>query len=149
MKSTYRVTVMVAGAAALMACSPVSAGFDQTRGHTLMIALTGAAEGVGLGDPDGSRMAELLIDPARGRFCYVLTVEGIAPARLTHIHKSPVGEAGGPIVVHLEAPTDGESEDCMAIEPAVARSLLSAPADYYVNVHNTDDPGGTVREQLG
>ena len=49
----------------------------------------------------------------------------------------------------LEAPTDGDSEKCVAIEPAVAQALLSSPADYYVNVHNADYPGGAVRGQLG
>ncbi len=127
----------------------VSGGWAQTRGHSLMITLTGEAEGPGLGDPDGSGTAELLIDPERGRFCYVLTVEGIAPAQLAHIHQSPVGEAGGPIIVHLEAPTDGESEGCVSITPETARSLLEHPADYYVNVHNPEHPGGAVRGQLG
>jgi len=140
---------MIVGAAALSACSTIPSGSARTTGRTLMIPLTGAAEGPGLGDPDGGGMAELLIDPVRGRFCYVLTVDGIAPAQLAHIHRSPVGEAGGPIVVHLEAPTDGESEDCMAIAPEVARSLLQSPAAYYVNVHNADHPGGAVRGQLG
>lgn len=149
MNSIHGVAIVVAAAAALIACAPMPKGDDQIRGRTLTIALTGAAEGPGLGDPDGSGTAELLIDPSRGRFCYLLTVEGIEPARLAHIHKSPVGEAGGPIVVNLEAPTDGDSERCMAIDPALARSLLDNPADYYVNVHNTEHPGGAVRGQLG
>jgi hypothetical protein len=37
----------------------------------------------------------------------------------------------------------------MALDPAVARSLLRNPADYYVNVHNPEHPGGAVRGQLG
>lgn len=150
MKSVPMVAVLVAaGAAVLTACGPLLAGSNQTRGRTLMIALSGAAEGPGLGDPDGSGTAELLIDPVRGRFCYLLTVDGIAPAQLAHIHKSPAGEAGGPIVIQLEAPTDGDSERCMAIAPEVARSILRTPSDYYVNVHNAEHPGGAVRGQLG
>ncbi|MDQ3124027.1 MAG: CHRD domain-containing protein [Pseudomonadota bacterium] len=148
MKSTSMIALVVAGAAALTACSLVPEAVAQSTSRTLMIPLTGAAEGPGLGDPDGSGMAELMIDPVRGRFCYVLTVEGIAPAQLAHIHRSPAGEAGGPIVVQLEAPTDGESEDCMAIAPEIARSLLENPAAYYVNVHNPEHPGGAVRGQL-
>ncbi len=149
MKSTFMAAVIIAGGATLTACLPIPSGSDQTSGRSMMIALTGAAEGPGLGDPDGSGMAELLIDPVRGRLCYVLTVDGIAPAQLAHIHKSPVGEAGGPIVVQLEAPTDGESEDCTAIAPEIAQSLLRTPAEYYVNVHNAEHPGGAVRGQLG
>lgn len=149
MKFIHLVAIAVAGAAALTACLPLPGGSAQTRGRTMMIALSGAAEGPGLGDPDGSGTAELLIDPVRGRFCYLLTVEGIAPAQLAHIHRSPAGQSGGPIVVQLEAPTDGDSERCMAIEPEIARSLLRTPADYYVNVHNAEHPGGAVRGQLG
>lgn len=115
----------------------------------MVIALTGAAEGPGLGDPDGSGTAELRIDPDQGRFCYKLTVADIAPARLSHIHRSPVGQAGGPIVVQLDAPTDGDSEGCVAIAPELARELISDPAGYYVNVHNAEHPGGAVRGQLG
>lgn len=129
--------------------SGLSAISGPTEGVTLMIALSGAAEGPGLGDPDGSGMAELLVDSVRGRLCYVLTVESIAPAQLAHIHRSPKGEAGGPIVVQLEAPTDGQSERCVAIAPAVAEALLTSPSDYYVNVHNAEHPAGAVRGQLG
>lgn len=139
---------VVLGAVALAASLPGSAGVAQTRGHAMMINLTGAAEGPGLGDPDGSGTAELLVDVDAGRFCYVLTVEGIAPARLAHIHQSPVGEAGGPIVVTMQPPTDGDSEGCVAISPVLARSLVDNPAAYYVNVHNVDHPGGAVRGQL-
>ncbi|KQY89889.1 CHRD domain-containing protein [Brevundimonas sp. Root1423] len=148
MKSGYRATVIVAAAAALAACLPLTTGSDGPGGRTMVIPLSGAAEGPGLGDPDGSGTAELLIDPVRSRFCYLLEVDGIAPAQLAHIHRSPAGESGGPIVVHLEAPTDGDSERCIAIDPAVARSLLQSPADYYVNVHNAEHPGGAVRGQL-
>ena len=147
--TSARSYVLGLAGASLTACGPISAAFAPPLGTTVMVALTGAAEGPGLADPDGSGSAELLIDPSRGRLCYILAVEGISPARLSHIHKSPVGEAGGPIVVHLEPPTDGESEDCMALDPAVARSLLRNPADYYVNVHNPEHPGGAVRGQLG
>jgi len=144
-----RLAVLIfAGAAPLAACSTAPGWLAPGSARTLMIPLSGAAEGPGLGDPDGSGSAELLIDPGRGRFCYLLTVEDIAPAQLAHIHKSPVGQSGGPIVVQLEAPTDGDSERCVSIAPDVARSLLRNPADYYVNVHNVEHPGGAVRGQL-
>ncbi len=147
MKPAHMVAIMVA-AAALTACLPNLAGLTPNRGYTMILALTGEAEGPGLGDPDGSGTAELRIDPERGRLCYIIAVEGIAPAQLSHIHKSPAGQAGGPIIVHLQPPTDGDSEDCMPIKPEVALSLLRNPADYYLNVHNAEHPGGAVRAQL-
>lgn len=139
----------LAAVAAMLTAAPPDTASAQTKGYSLTIALTGAAEGPGLGDPDGSGTAELLIDPVFGRFCYVLSVENIAPASLSHIHRSPVGEAGGPIVVQLEAPADGDSEGCMPIDPELAMQLLRNPAGYYVNVHNPEHPGGAVRGQLG
>ncbi|NJC39886.1 hypothetical protein GGQ87_000144 [Brevundimonas alba] len=148
MKSSLSGVLIAAGALMLSGCASFMGGSDQTRGRSLVIPLTGTAEGPGLGDPDGSGTAELLIDAAHGRVCYLLTVEGIAPAQLAHIHKSPRGQSGGPIVVPLEAPTDGDSERCVAVAPEIARSLLQNPADYYVNVHNTEHPGGAVRGQL-
>ena len=147
MKILSMLAVVITGAGAV--ASPIAATSAQAHEQTLVIALTGAAEGPGLGDPDGSGTAELRIDAHQGRFCYVLTVADIAPARLAHIHKSPVGEAGGPIVVSLEAPTSGRSEGCTDITPELAQALLGSPADYYVNVHNPDYPGGAVRGQLG
>ena len=140
--------------AATLACaSAIALGAPgaaiSAQSQTLTSAMTGAAEGPGLGDPDGSGTAELRIDPDQGQFCYSLKVAGIAPARLAHIHQSPAGEAGGPIVVTLEAPTDGDSEGCVSIAPALARSLLQNGAAYYVNVHNPEHPGGAVRGQLG
>ena len=120
-----------------------------TEGATLMITLTGEAQGPGLGDSDGSGTAELLIDVIHGRLCYLLRVENIAPAQLAHIHRSPAGQAGGPIIVQMEAPADGESERCVSLAPAVAASLLSDPAAYYVNIHNAEHPDGAIRGQLG
>jgi hypothetical protein len=149
MKIIPMLAVVTIGAGAMTGGPSAGATSAQVHEHTLVIALTGAAEGPGLGDPDGSGRAELRIDAHAGRFCYVLTVADIAPARLAHIHKSPVGEAGGPIVVSLEAPTDGSSEGCTPISPELAQALLQTPADYYVNVHNQDYPGGAVRGQLG
>jgi hypothetical protein len=147
MKIFATLVLGIAAASAMTASNTPAAA--QEQGRSLTIALTGAAEGPGLGDPDGSGTAELRIDPAQGQFCYVLTVSGIAPARLAHIHKSPVGEAGGPIVVTLQPPTSGRSEGCTAITPELGRALLDAGADYYVNVHNPEHPGGAVRGQLG
>ena len=137
MKSALSVAVVIAAATALAACASLWPGSAGSGSRTLMIALTGAAEGPGLGDPERSNLYRKM------------KAFGIAPARLSHIHRSPVGEAGGPIVVQLEPPTDGDSEDCMAIAPELARSLLDNPAAYYVNVHNEDHPGGAVRGQLG
>ncbi|CAN5233506.1 CHRD domain-containing protein [soil metagenome] len=111
------------------------------------IDMTGSAEAPGPGDPDGSGTALVALFPEEGRICYVLEVEGIAPATAAHIHEAPAGSPG-PVVLPLEAPTKGRSRECRSIAPELAQEILDNPSDYYVNVHNPEHPGGAVRGQL-
>ena len=146
-----RSLVTVAGALGMALAAGLLAGTAPAQSQTkpLVISLTGEAEGPGLGDPDGSGTAELRIDAAKGELCYVIRVADIEPARLAHIHKAPAGKAGGPIVFMFEPPTSGMSEGCQSIAPALAAELLSTPAEFYVNIHNPQYPGGAIRGQLG
>lgn len=95
--------------------------------------------------------------------CYNLQVKRIAElemapgnGRAAHIHKGKAGE-NGPVVANLAWPQDGQAADCLdaRLRPAqfplgdgVVADILANPADYYVNVHNTEFPGGAVRGQL-
>ena len=47
-----------------------------------------------------------------------------------------------------EAPSDGFSSGCVDVGRALAKEILKNPADYYVNVHNAEFPGGALRGQL-
>ena len=115
-------------------------------GRPLSTALTGAAEVLG-GDPDGTGTATLRVNPGQREICYTLTVTGIEPATAAHIHEAPAGVAG-PVVVPLEAPTDGSSSACAAVERELALEILKNPEDYYVNVHNKTYAPGALRGQL-
>jgi hypothetical protein len=79
--------------------------------------------------------------------CYELRVSGIAPATAAHIHEAPVGVAG-PVVLGLLPPTNGSSSGCVDVSRTLAKDILKNPADYYVNVHNLEFPGGALRGQL-
>jgi CHRD domain len=87
----------------------------------------------------------------KARVCYRLSVHGIKPATLAHIHKGPKGVAG-PIVV----PTDESSlkrprptsSGCERIPRALSMKLRHNPTHYYVNVHNKPYPDGAIRGQL-
>jgi len=76
------------------------------------------------------------------------------PSTGAHIHvidpTSPTGLTG-PIVVHFER--TGLNNGLVAVgtttNPLVAAAILADPANYYVNVHTTACPTGTVRGQLG
>ena len=121
-------------------------------GRKFTTELTGEAEvtAAGLpnqGDLDGTGTATLTVNPGQGRICYTLQVSGIAPAAAAHIHEAPATTTG-PVVVPLEAPTDGDSSACATVDRALAKDILKNPADYYVNVHNADFPAGALRGQL-
>ncbi len=142
--------LMLAAILALAIAGPASAarlgGADQ-GGRLLTTTLTGAEEVPGPGDPDGTGFAAVTVNPGQGVLCYELSVSGIALATDAHIHEAPPGEAG-PVVVTLEAPTDGSSGGCIDVGRALAKDILKNPADYYVNVHNAEYPAGALRGQL-
>lgn len=99
------------------------------------------------GDPKGGGAATVKVDTDKGEVCYKLTVTGIAPATMAHIHKAPAGQSG-PVAVPFAAPTSGSSEGCASVTKDVAAAIVADPAGYYVNVHNAAFPGGAVRGQL-
>lgn len=134
--------------AAVAVLLPTSAASADDGGRPITVAMTGAAERPGPGDPDGTGTAAFRINPGQGEVCYTLSVRNIEAATLAHIHRAPP-TAAGPIVVHLNAPTNGSSSGCAAVSRTLARELIQTPEAFYVNVHNTPFPAGAVRGQLG
>jgi hypothetical protein len=52
-------------------------------------------------------------------------------------------------VVPLDPPpTQGASGGCVQASVATLDAIAGNPSNYYVNVHNTDFPGGALRGQL-
>ena len=144
----YALASATMAATVLVQPAQAAVGPSVGSGRPLDAVLTGAAEVPGPGDPDGRGTADVRINPGQLSICYALTVSGIAPATAAHIHEAPVGEAGS-VVVTLSPPTSGESSGCVQVTRELARDILRSPADYYVNVHNTEYPAGAVRGQLG
>ena len=143
---------VLASAAALVVpvlMSAPSATADD-GGRPFTVALTGAAERPGPGDPDGSGTATLRLNPGQAEVCYTLTVENIGlPAVGAHIHVGDV-ESFGPVVVALSPPdATGTSSGCVTADRELLRSILTDPDSYYVNVHTSAFQGGAVRGQLG
>ena len=116
-------------------------------GKRFTIAMTGATEVPGPGDPDGSGTAVLQVNAGRGVITYELRVANISMATAAHIHRGPAGEAG-PVVVPLRAPSNGAITDTVHVDKALAQEILRTPSAFYVNVHNGDFPAGAVRGQL-
>lgn len=110
--------------------------------------LTGGAEVPGPGDADGRGSAAITINPGKSQLCYKLTVSGIDPATMAHVHTGSRTQAG-PISVTLKAPTTGSSSGCVTIARDLADAIRKSPQAYYVNVHNAAFPAGAIRGQLG
>ena len=113
--------------------------------RTFTTALGGAAEVPGPGDPEGTGSATVTVSAAKKQVCYAIQVSGIGDPTAAHIHEGAAGAAGPPVVT-LDPPT---GEDCVDVDAAIAAKILARPAQYYVNVHTAEFPGGAVRGQLG
>ena len=118
-------------------------------GRPFIVAMTGAAERPGPGDPDGTGTAWLAVNVGKGEVCYTLEVANIIlPAVGAHIHEAPVTDPG-PIVIPLISPdASGVSGGCATADRALLIDILANPDEYYVNVHSSDFPAGAVRGQL-
>ena len=135
-------------AAAVIALLFGASAAADAGGRPITVQMTGAAERPGPGDPDGTGTATFRVNPGQGEVCYTLTVQNIEAATAAHIHRAPA-TSPGPVVVPLNAPTNGSSSGCAPISRALAKELIQTPEAFYVNVHNTPFPGGAVRGQLG
>ncbi len=111
------------------------------------------------GDPDGSGVAIVRLDPDRDVVCYSIVVRNIgAPTEpgpgvgSAHIH-GPLPSTG--IAIDLDAVfmATGTStyiaRDCVSADSATIDALLANPQLFYVNVHNVEFPGGAVQGSLG
>lgn len=132
---------------ALIAIALVAQAKD--GGRKFIVQMTGAAEVPGPGDPDGSGTAILRLNPGTEQVCFNLFVEDITlPASAAHIHVAPADDSG-PVVVGLAAPNaNGLASGCVSASRELILAIIQNPADYYVNVHNSDFPAGAVRGQL-
>ena len=114
----------------------------------LTATLNGANEVPGPGDADGVGTATIRVNPGREQVCYIISVTGIAPATMAHIHEAVAGSSG-PVVVSLAVPTSGTSQGCVTISRELAKEIIQDPSEYYVNVHNAEFRPGAVCGQLG
>lgn len=144
---TLAVVVAAAGIIAL-AASPASAAHTVLGSQT--VGLNGQQEVGDNGDRNGSGKATLSFDELPGdvyRICTELTTRNIEGAEAAHIHEAPRGE-NGPVVVTLDISTTDDADTCTTVAEATFFEIFEEPADYYVNVHNDQFPGGAIRGQM-
>jgi hypothetical protein len=151
------VGLLFAGVAAM----PVAHAEEPTL-HTFVVQLDAENEvpECPAGEESGaSGVAIVQIDEVTGEIRYrvvawSLPAEIAGPSTGAHIHEvdpaSPTGQTG-PIRVHFERTglNTGLVAEGTTTNLAVAKAILAGPENYYVNVHTTACPTGTIRGQLG
>jgi hypothetical protein len=121
-----------------------------TGGAPRVATMSGANE-VPPADPDGSGFATITLNVGQGTVCWDYTIADIAqPTTGAHIHAAPAGVNGGVVVPLREGntgpwPLSGCREN---VDPALIQAIIDFPERYYVNVHNSEFPGGAIRGQL-
>ena len=145
-----RLVLIMLVAALVLAAGPVSAA----SGRPISMALTGAAEVPGPGDPDASGTASLTLNQGLDSICFDISWAGInGDVFAGHIHAG-TADVAGPVVVTLFtgsfAGTASVSGCLTTIDPQLIKAIRRDPASYYINVHSRPDfPAGAVRGQLG
>jgi hypothetical protein len=144
MRRKTAVLALVASFAVLASVSPASANDARLVGY-----MFGSNERPALGDPDGVGRAYVTINDAANQLCVTIQFTNISlPATGFHIHLGSPGSAG-PVVVPFAAPTANQSVQCVTVEnEALLDDIAANPANYYINVHNAEFPGGAARGQL-
>jgi hypothetical protein len=116
----------------------------------LVARLTGAAEVPGPGDPDGSGAASIsidVVDPMLAEVCWDMAYRNLGTVTAAHIHPGNAMQANPP-VVDFGIPTPNTFTGCADISAGLAQQILDSPANFYVNVHTNQFPGGAIRGQL-
>ncbi len=124
-------------------------------GRPLATALSGAQEvPAGVGDPDGTGTADLILNSGQEEVCYELTWQNLdGTVQRAHIHGAPAGENGDIVVSLFEGQSflgTGSAAGCDLGDATrqEIKQILNDPSDFYVNIHDSVRPMGAIRGQL-
>ena len=165
MSSVRRVVIGLLASVGLLLFTGTTVVPADAQEHTLnTFVVQLSAENEVPGCPAGvesgaSGVAVVQIDEVTGEITYRVVAFNLpatiaGPSTGAHIHvldpNSPTGLTG-PIVVHFDRTglNTGLVAEGTTSNPTVAAAILANPENYYVNVHTTACPTGTVRGQLG
>lgn len=125
---------------------------DKSRSVVLETPISGAEQAeTSAADPDGTGHAAVTLYPDAAQACYVVSFANInaTPAIAGHIHKAPRGQSNVAPLVSMEHAGPSPATGCRPLDPVTMDDLIANPTAYYVQLHNTDFPGGVMRGQLG
>lgn len=137
------------------AASPPPAVSPNEPAVSLIAQLSGDQEvpvkdGPAVGDPDGKAVA--LVKVKGNRITFALSWNGIDRPTLGHIHQGATGTNGdvkvGLFTTPMPSTVQSAAGQTSVTDAALARQLRTDPADFYVNLHTKEFPGGAVRGQL-
>jgi hypothetical protein len=142
------IRLLAAAAALFLTFAPAAATLAQEPirpAVTGVKAYTASLSGANGGAANATGRALVVVSPGSGTVCYAVSYEGIRTPTAAHIHAGAAG-ATGPPVVHFSIP---RLNACMTdVDRAVIQRIITNPANFYVNVHTEDHPGGAIRGQL-
>src|SRR5258707_714936 len=135
----------------IIALTIISLTASVAFGQTLGAVLTASQETPPTTTP-GFGNATVTFDSTRANITVTITVANLgSPINNFHIHEGAAGVAGSVVV----RPTGlggliatGAMTVTVPIAADVAQRMVQTPANFYVNVHTTQFPGGAVRGQL-
>lgn len=120
---------------------------------TYVLAMDGAQEVPGPGDPDGSASGTITLNDVTGEISWSFVYADISAPTAMHIH-GPGGSAGSGagVFVGLGVATSGGAGTLISgvtTTPGNVAAIFADPSDFYVNIHTGDFTAGAVRGQLG
>lgn len=116
------------------------------KSATVSATLTGAGEAPAAGAPEGGGVATVTFQ--NGVATFTLLFHGIGNPTASHIHRGVAGLSGPVVLGFNPVFTGGFATGTVPVSAALQADILSDPANYYVNVHTSDLPGGAIRGQL-
>lgn len=118
-------------------------------GRALEALLTGSAiVPSGTGDADGSGTFELTANAGQRQLCYALRTSNIDAITFVHLHRAAAGQNGEDVFT-LTLDFGSYTRECVeGLDRSLIHDILSNPAGYYIVVHTTLLPAGSIRGQL-
>ncbi len=135
----------------IIALTIISLTASVAFGQTLGAVLTASQE-VPPTTTTGFGNATVTFDSTRSNITVTITVANLGAAiNNFHIHEGAAGVAG-PVIINLIGLggvfVNGTMTVTVPVPADVALRMVQNPANFYVNVHTTQFPGGAVRGQL-